>query len=163
MCLCTCIYINTAFTHTCSSFALPEDSTLPQLKCKTEKDTHGRLNYRTAGTVPMLDLQNRESCPWHVLSPICHFTGILAGIHPCGVITLVGELFGAESKGQVYGLLHTYLSENESHTKSLRENINRCICVYVYGSKTIIYCSICIFLIRNNMLWWCLSLEEVCH
>ena len=36
------------------------------------------------------------------------FVGILAGIHPCGTITLVGELFGAKSKGQVYRHLHSY-------------------------------------------------------
>ena len=29
--------------------------------------------------------------------------GILAGVHPCGTIAMVGELFGAESKQQVYG------------------------------------------------------------
>jgi hypothetical protein len=46
-------------------------------------------------------------------------TGILAGVHPCGVIALIGELFGAESKGQVYGHLHSFLSINECATSSI--------------------------------------------
>ena len=45
--------------------------------------------------------------------------GILAGVRPCGIIALIGELFGAESKGQVYGLLHSYLTANECATSSL--------------------------------------------
>ena len=48
--------------------------------------------------------------------------GILAGIHPCGVITMIGELFGAESKGQVYGHLHSYLHDNEISTKNLGDH-----------------------------------------
>ena len=36
-------------------------------------------------------------------------TGVLAGMWPCGVITLVRELFLAESKSQVYGHLHDFL------------------------------------------------------
>jgi len=38
-------YISFCFSH--RSFTLREDDTLT---CKTEKDAHGRLNYRTAGT-----------------------------------------------------------------------------------------------------------------
>ena len=46
-----------------------------------------------------------HACPNHL-----HFLieGILAGIHPCGVITMIGELFGAESKGQVY--IHIFMT-----------------------------------------------------
>ena len=32
---------------------------------------------------------------------------------------LAGELFGAESKGQVYGHLHAYLFDNESSLSTL--------------------------------------------
>ena len=39
---------------------------------------------------------------------VCH-AGILVGVWPCGIITMLGELFGAESKGQVYGYLHIIL------------------------------------------------------
>ena len=49
-------------------------------------------------------------------SKACHN---LAGVHPCGIISLIGELFGAESKGQVYGHLHSYFSSNECATNSL--------------------------------------------
>jgi hypothetical protein len=31
------------------SFIIPDDTKLPKLACNTEKDTGGRLNYRTAG------------------------------------------------------------------------------------------------------------------
>lgn len=34
--------------------------------------------------------------------------GILAGIWPCGIVTLLSELFIAESKSQVYGALHSF-------------------------------------------------------
>lgn len=35
-------------------------------------------------------------------------SGILAGMRPCGIIILLGELFTAESKTQVYGFLHNF-------------------------------------------------------
>jgi hypothetical protein len=41
-------------------------------------------------------------------------TGILAGIWPCGTICLLSELFGSESKQQVYAMLHTFLCENKT-------------------------------------------------
>ena len=43
----------------------------------------------------------------------------MAGVWPCGTITILGELFGAESKAQVYGHLHAYLFDNESLTAIL--------------------------------------------
>jgi hypothetical protein len=47
--------------------------------------------------------------------------GILAGMWPCGTITMLGELFGAESKGQVYGHLHSFLHDNHKLTPTLRK------------------------------------------
>ena len=41
-----------------------------------------------------------------------------AGMWPCGIITLVREIFLAESKSQVYGHLHSFLQgapETSSH------------------------------------------------
>lgn len=61
--------------------------------CNTEKDRI-RLNYRTAG--------------------------ILVGAWPCGTINMVAELYGAESKPQVYGALHTFLQENKEEMANLR-------------------------------------------
>lgn len=53
----------------------------------------------------------------------CNFTGyiigILAGAWPCGTVTMITELFCAESKTQVYGTLHTFLSENKEETKNI--------------------------------------------
>lgn len=41
------------------------------------------------------------------------------GAWPCGTVTMVGELFSAESKTQVYGSLHTFLQENKDETKTI--------------------------------------------
>ena len=35
--------------------------------------------------------------------------GLLAGIWPCGIITLIEELYKSESKAQVYGCLHGFI------------------------------------------------------
>lgn len=45
--------------------------------------------------------------------------GIVVGAWPCGTVVLMGELFGAESKSQVYGSIHTFLQENEQNTGEL--------------------------------------------
>ena len=55
--------------------------------------------------------------------------GILAGVWPCGTVTLIGELYGAESKSQelygaesksqVYGLTHGFLYNNQKSTEDL--------------------------------------------
>ena len=55
-------------------------------------------------------------------------SGILAGIWPCGVITLIRELFTAESKGQVYGHLHQFL-QSHSHTAS---NLRKFLFIRLY-------------------------------
>ena len=47
------------------------------------------------------------------------FSGILARIWPCGVITLLRELFLAESISQVYGHLHQFLQSEPSATFNL--------------------------------------------
>ena len=45
--------------------------------------------------------------------------GILAGIWPCGVITLLAELFVSESMSQVYGALHNFLHTNSKETMNV--------------------------------------------
>ena len=44
------------------------------------------------------------------------YSGILAGIWPCGTITLLAELFISESKAQVYGAVHDFLRSNPDST-----------------------------------------------
>ena len=39
---------------------------------------------------------------------------------------MINELFGAESKAQVYGAIHTLLHENPCNTKNLGEEENYC-------------------------------------
>ena len=41
------------------------------------------------------------------------------GAWPCGTIAMLGELFGAESKTQVYGQLHTLIARNVEATSQL--------------------------------------------
>ena len=45
--------------------------------------------------------------------------GILVGTWPCGTVVMVGEFFGAESKAQVYGNVHTFLQKIEESTSNL--------------------------------------------
>ena len=47
----------------------------------------------------------------------------MAGIWPCGKITLIGELFGSESLTQVYGFLHTFVFENGDSLKNLSRSL----------------------------------------
>jgi len=49
---------------------------------------------------------------------LCYYEGILVGAWPCGTVTVMGEHYGAESKPQVYGIIHTFLNKTE-HTKTL--------------------------------------------
>ena len=55
--------------------------------------------------------------PWHYY--INYSIGIIAGAWPCGTVVMLAELYGAESKAQVYGALHTFLQENEDATSGL--------------------------------------------
>ncbi len=43
---------------------------------------------------------------------------------------MVGELFGAESKAQVYGNVHTFLQKNEESTSNLGVSIFEYIGLY---------------------------------
>ena len=45
--------------------------------------------------------------------------GILAGIWPCGIITLADELFLTESKSQVYGCIHSLIHANPTTTSEI--------------------------------------------
>ena len=80
------------------------------LQCNTEKDKT-KLHYRSAGTLS-------KTCYYNIPGSehIIFTAGILAGIWPCGVITIVHELFRSEGKAQVYGSLHTFFYENPSTT-----------------------------------------------
>ena len=49
-----------------------------------------------------------------------YLIGIEAGAWPCGIVVMLSELYGAESKAQVYGALHTFLQENKDATARLR-------------------------------------------
>ena len=48
----------------------------------------------------------------HHGAKMCHTScGILLGVSPCGVIPLFEELFGSESKSQVFALVTDFLGE----------------------------------------------------
>ena len=50
------------------------------------------------------------------------WVGIVVGAWPCGTIVMLGELFGAESKAQVYGTIHAFLHENKNATQGLSKS-----------------------------------------
>ena len=45
--------------------------------------------------------------------------GVLVGVWPCGVIVFANELFHAESKTQVYGILHALIYSNSNTMNDL--------------------------------------------
>ena len=49
--------------------------------------------------------------------------GVLAGMRPCGVIVLLGELFISESKAQVYGYLHNFFA--------MHPDVAKCIAIVI--------------------------------
>jgi hypothetical protein len=53
--------------------------------------------------------------------------GILAGMWPCGVITLLSELFVAEGKAQVYGHFHQFLQSAPATASNLSKLSSMCI------------------------------------
>ncbi len=55
----------------------------------------------------------------HLYIYIYDSVGIVVGAWPCGTVTMVGELYGAESKSQVYGSIHTFLQENHPAAENL--------------------------------------------
>ena len=55
----------------------------------------------------------------HIL--LLYFAGIVVGAWPCRTIVMMGELFGSESKSQVYGHTHIFLQRNHAGTRNLRE------------------------------------------
>ncbi len=44
--------------------------------------------------------------------------GILVEAWPSGTIAMINELYGAESKSQVYGAVHTFIYENSEIEES---------------------------------------------
>ena len=57
--------------------------------------------------------------------------GVLAGILPCGVISMLEELFRAEAKCQVYGSIHSLLRANPVETSEISK-LNRCTVLVYY-------------------------------
>ena len=58
----------------------------------------------------------------HTTKLFVSISGILAGVWPCGVITLLSELFISESKSQVYGHLHSFLQS----APNTADNLSMC-------------------------------------
>ena len=45
----------------------------------------------------------------------------MVGAWPCGTVVMIGELFGAESKSLVYGIIHTFFRENKEAMSHIRK------------------------------------------
>ena len=99
-------------------------STSLDIVCNTEKD-RTRLHDRTAGEVTSKKnstFTSVEACnhkQYHILLFTLYPIGILAGVRPCGIIVLLAELFRAESKSQVYAILHEYLRKHPCVLKNI--------------------------------------------
>ena len=120
-CTCKCtLYIHKiSITSVVCNRAFQEPTIKTSLSCRTEKDRGVRLNHRTAGIgVYYVYTQSLQ----HVYV-IIHSPGILAGMWPCGIITLVRELFIAESKSQVYGHLHQFLQQQPNTAHRLSKSL----------------------------------------
>ena len=57
------------------------------------------------------------------------YPGIFAGVWPCGIVTIIGELYGSESLTQVYGFLHSYMHDNADKLSDLSKSAIRSNCV----------------------------------
>lgn len=125
--------------------------------------THKRINkgYTTVLQVQQ-QLNSSNCCPLFMLSVCLVILGILAGIWPCGVITLVAELFLSESVSQVYGSIHSLYYMNPMETADISEFANyHEVCTHitymyillrkkVWLSWILVYNSeMCVYL-----LWW---------
>lgn len=110
--LCYFILVFVLYFHCyCGRIFTVFESDSSTLKCNTQKD-RVKVNYHTAGK-----LGSMEKCIIGLLS--YSHAGILAGIWPCGTITLAGELFGVELLSQVYPFIHTFLYENRDQLTDL--------------------------------------------
>jgi len=78
-----------------------------------------KLNFCTAGE----NVFRVVIFVWEVDQTYHYSTGILAGIWPSGIITLLGELFGSEAKSQVYAMVHTFLYENKDAVTDISKAI----------------------------------------
>ena len=97
------IIANRAFT------AYPCDN--ENLHCNTAKDKI-KLHDHSAGTY--IYTLYTTAIQQHM-----YYIGLLAGIWPCGVITMIDELYKTESKSQVYGCLHGFVHSNPINTSSI--------------------------------------------
>ena len=105
-----------------SRFFDTKPSDTPMLKCNTEKDKQ-RTKHHTAGILYWANSFTNQihSCYTfiYIYRYIYDSVGIVVGAWPCGTVTMVGELYGAESKSQVYGSIHTFLQENHPAAENL--------------------------------------------
>ena len=55
------------------------------------------------------DVDDRPFSIYILYSTVNSFEGIFAGVRPCGVTVLLSEVYGSESKSQVYDCVHNHL------------------------------------------------------
>lgn len=70
-----------------------------------------------------------------------YYSGILAGMRPCGIIVLLSDLYIAESKSQVYGSLHIYIRQISScstENKLVLSCIINIICIVAHFCNAIL-------------------------
>ena len=67
-------------------------------------------------------LQVRNSYKLFLKPSMYDLVGIMAGMHHCGVIVLLSELFISESLPQVYGSLHQFYASNPTAASNISKN-----------------------------------------
>ena len=58
---------------------------------------------------------------WYYVVNLEPHLQVLAGIWPCGIVTLLDEVFVAESISQVYGSVHSLIHSNLQNTSEITE------------------------------------------
>ena len=103
---------------------------LPALKSETFSTLPGKVRQNAS----FVSFSFASAVPWvgaAVSLPI--YTGVLAAMWPCGIITLLCELFISESKSQVYAHLHQFLQSSQEASSKLSKLIWPVIyCVYTF-------------------------------
>lgn len=69
--------------------------------------------------------------------------GVLAGMWPCGILIMLKELFIAESKAQVYAVLHELLSSDPVSTSLRMCELLQKITTLQYYRIIFLLCRIC--------------------
>ncbi len=105
--------------QSCNNSSLRVNKGCPLVVSNWQELLYKLLEIEASSSMIVLSLSLNKSCNINNKCLAFVLIGIVVGAWPCGTVVMVGELFGAESKSQVYGNIHTFLQENEQATDNL--------------------------------------------